>query len=115
MSLETFFLSSPKASWSDYICSLLVAAKDFITGLVQKDPERRFTIKQALAHEWLTTTAGEEADAALPVPQNLTRHKTAKAETLYEGCEIARALTKHAADENLHALPEAVPPSRKIL
>ena len=79
----------------------LSAAKDFITGLVEKNPDKRMSIKQALAHPWLNTNVGEHEQEAAPVAQNLTRHKTAKAQTLYEGCEIARVLTKHAEESNV--------------
>lgn len=29
--------------------------KSFVIGLLQKDPSKRFTVKQALEHEWLST------------------------------------------------------------
>ena len=73
---------------------------------MEKDPERRLSIKQAMAHRWLTTSAGEATSEAPPVPQNLVRQKTAKAETLYEGCEIAKALTAHADEASLRSIPD---------
>lgn len=81
-------------------------AKDFISKLVEKDPEKRYSAKQALQHPWLTSNVvGSKDSDPTPVPQNILRTKTAKGETLYEGCELAKTLTKHA-DE--HVVPQVV-------
>lgn len=71
-------------------------AKSFISALTDKDPEKRLSTKQALQHSWLQSSVGDENKENVPVAQNLTRMKTARAETLYEGCKLAKALTKHA-------------------
>lgn len=76
-------------------------AKDFISMLVEKDPEKRPYAKEALRHPWLRSVSGEDKKEPAPVPQNLVRTKTAKAQTLYEGCELAKALTHHAQESDL--------------
>jgi serine/threonine protein kinase len=77
------------------------AAKDFISMLVEKNPEKRPLAKDALKHPWLNSVAEEDKKEPAPVPQNLVRTKTAKAQTLYEGCELAKALTHHAQESEL--------------
>lgn len=73
-------------------------AKDFISHLTEKDPDKRYSAKQALQHRWLTSSVGNDKTECKPVPPNLNRQKTAKADRLYEGCELQKALTKHAQE-----------------
>ena len=69
-------------------------AKDFITQLTAKDPDQRLSCKEALQHPWLHTETGHKQDIERPVAQKLIRAPTAKAETYYDGCELAKQLTQ---------------------
>lgn len=95
VSEEGVFLAT-KVIWFAHIQHL--AAKDFISHLTEKDPEKRYSAKQALQHKWLTSSVGNENTSCKQVPPNLNRQKTAKADRLYEGCELQKALTKHAQE-----------------
>jgi len=81
-------------------------AKDFVSQLTEKDPEKRLSVKEALRHPWLAEPVTEhdvkKAAKQAPVSQNIVRTKTAKGENLYEGCELAKTLTKHAEEIPAH-------------
>ena len=59
--------------------------------------------QEALRHTWLTSRAGSENTDMPPVATNILRTQTARPEGYYDGCELAKALTRHADD-----LPERV-------
>lgn len=43
----------PESKWS----SISPNAKSFVKGLLNKDPQKRMTAKEALAHEWIWSSA----------------------------------------------------------
>lgn len=51
-------LESPMATDSPGWAALSPLAKDLLMGLLEKDPSRRYTLKEALAHRWFQDTAG---------------------------------------------------------
>jgi len=83
-------------------------AKDFITQLTAKDPKQRLSCKEALQHPWFKTETGHNQDTERPVAQKLMRAPTAKAETYYDGCELAKQLTKHCDGDDLTHAGETV-------
>lgn len=83
-------------------------AKDFVSCLTEKDPEKRPSASQALKHPWLQTNEGAKETPVTPVAQNLTRMKTAKAETYYDGCELAKVLTSHCQEPGMKHQVEAL-------
>jgi Ca2+-binding EF-hand superfamily protein len=50
-------LDSPVCTSSPEWAALSPLAKDLIMGLLDKAPERRYTVKEALAHKWFTAAA----------------------------------------------------------
>lgn len=104
MSAIRIAVSSRSAHCTDATCAAWpCSAKSFITALTAKDPNQRLSCQEALRHTWLTSRAGDENTDMPPVATNILRSQTAKPEGYYDGCELAKALTKHADD-----LPERV-------
>lgn len=89
---------------------MICSAKDFVSCLTEKDPEKRPSASQALKHPWLQTNEGikNKEEQVTPVAQNLTRMKTAKAETYYDGCELAKVLTSHCQEPGMAQRVEAL-------
>lgn len=75
---------------------------------MEKDPNKRLSASEALNHPWLLTNKGVKEAPVTPVAQNLLRSQTAKAETYYDGCELAKILTSHCQDPGLQNEVEAV-------
>jgi hypothetical protein len=75
---------------------------------MEKDPNRRLSASEALKHPWLLTNKGVKEVPVTPVAQNLTRSQTAKAETYYDGCELAKILTSHCQESGLQNQVEPV-------
>ena len=56
-------LQQPLATGSPEWAALSPLAKDLVLGLLEKDPSRRYTLREALAHQWLS---GSRAQADPP-------------------------------------------------
>lgn len=63
MQVEAARVSFPSPEWDD----ISAAAKEFVTYLLQKDPIRRPTAKEALAHAWIAI-ADNDNDNVTPIP-----------------------------------------------
>ena len=66
-------------------------AKDFIGKLLQRDPKKRMTIKEALAHKWLTADPAELSEdihAELSVGMSFKRRKGSAAEEEEDSDEL---------------------------
>ena len=63
-------IQTSEINWGDATAHLSPAAKDFITGLLQKNPAKRMTIDAALAHPWI---AGDGA-TAIPLDKALIQN-----------------------------------------
>lgn len=53
--------------WDDRWCGLSAAAKDFLQGLLAKDPTERLSADQALEHQWFTEEKGQHCQASVNV------------------------------------------------
>ncbi|KAI8825176.1 calcium/calmodulin-dependent protein kinase type I [Fimicolochytrium jonesii] len=60
----------------EYWCEVSQPAKDFISSLLVVDPTRRATVKQALAHPWLSTDS--QVDLMPNVKKNFNARRTFK-------------------------------------
>ena len=54
-------LDSPVCTTTPEWAALSPLAKDLIMGLLDKAPERRYTVKEALAHKWFTAARGVDS------------------------------------------------------
>jgi calcium-dependent protein kinase len=61
-------LQEPMASGTPEWAALSPLAKDLIMGLLEKDPARRYTLREALAHRWFAAAgAGGSGEQAPPI------------------------------------------------
>lgn len=61
--------------WWDDISS---SAKDLISHLLTVDPDKRYTIKEFLAHEWITQEGRKPAEEAKPTPETIAALNASK-------------------------------------
>jgi calcium-dependent protein kinase len=88
-------LEFPAAEWS----AVSPLAKDLVAGLLEKDPARRYTVADALAHPWVTGTQGHPE---APLGTDIVRSMLA-----FTSINRLRAQALHAVANSLTAAEAA--------